>query len=275
MIQMTHGKCFSIRMLALGMVLLLCVYSCNRFSSKQEFTNSENSVTAPVVFEDSTIVYNSETIKIQKISNHIYQHTSFLTTNDFGVVPCNGMLVVNQNEAIVFDTPTNPKSSSELINFVKNNLHCSIVAVIPTHFHEDCVGGLETFDEQNIPIYASYKTIKLLNLKGQLDSKQINGFAVRNTFYVGDKQVMAEYFGEGHTVDNIIGYVPSENAIFGGCLIKEIDASRGYLGDANTNQWAETVKKIKQKFPQAKIIIPGHGAWGGLELLDYTIQLFE
>ncbi len=49
----------------------------------------------------------------------------------------------------------------------------------------------------------------------------------------------------------------------------------GYLGDANTDQWAATVQQIKLKYPNAEIVIPGHGKPGGTELLEYTIKLFE
>ncbi len=92
---------------------------------------------------------------------------------------------------------------------------------------------------------------------------------------VGDKKVYAEYFGEGRTKDNIIGYFPEDNAMFGGCLIKELDAKKGNLEDANIKEWPETVRKLKQKYPQTKIVIPGHGKPGGTELFDYTINLFE
>ena len=92
---------------------------------------------------------------------------------------------------------------------------------------------------------------------------------------IGDKKVYAEYFGEGHTKDNVIGYFPESNAIFGGCLIKSLGANKGYLGDANTDQWAGTVQQIKLKYPNAEIVIPGHGKPGGTELLEYTIKLFE
>ena len=40
------------------------------------------------------------------------------------------------------------------------------------------------------------------------------------------------YFGEGHTKDNIMGYFTEDQALFGGCLIKKVGASKGYLGDA-------------------------------------------
>lgn len=63
--------------------------------------------------------------------------------------------------------------------------------------------------------------------------------------------------------------------MFGGCLIKEINASKGYLGDANVQAWAATVKKVKKAYPNVKTVIPGHGEIGGKELLDYTITLFK
>ncbi|MDZ7613831.1 MAG: hypothetical protein U5K51_09100 [Flavobacteriaceae bacterium] len=54
--------------------------------------------------------------------------------------------------------------------------------------------------------------------------KPINDFNESLTLSIGNKKVNAEYFGEGHTKDNIVGYFPNENAVFGGCLIKEVGA---------------------------------------------------
>jgi metallo-beta-lactamase class B len=224
---------------------------------------------------DSLTSYKNQNLIIQKLSNHIYAHVSFLKTNDFGNVACNGMIVVNKNEAIIFDTPSNNQGSAELINYLTNKLGCKIKAIIPTHFHNDCVGGLEKFNEFKIPAYASAKTIELLNERGIKFSKPINSFDNKFSIKIGYKKVYAAYFGEGHTRDNIIGYFPEDNAIFGGCLIKEKGASKGFLGDANTEAWSETVRKIEQTYPGAKIVIPGHGKWGGTELFDYTIKLFD
>lgn len=224
---------------------------------------------------DSTVTYKTESLIIQKLSNHIYMHISFLKTIDFGNVACNGMIVVNKNEAIIFDTPSDNKGAEELINYVTKTLNCKIKAIIPTHFHNDCVGGLEKFNDYNIPTYASAKTIELLNQHGTKFSKPINSFDNEFSIKIGQKKVYAAYFGEGHTRDNIIGYFPDDNAIFGGCLIKETGASKGFLGDANINKWSETVRKIKHKYPKARIVIPGHGKWGGTELFDYTIKLFD
>ena len=81
--------------------------------------------------------------------------------------------------------------------------------------------------------------------------------------------------GEGHTRDNVVAYVPSDRVLFGGCLIKELGANEGYVGDANTEAWSETVARVKRNFPEVQTVIPGHGKIGNAELLDYTILMFE
>jgi metallo-beta-lactamase class B len=92
---------------------------------------------------------------------------------------------------------------------------------------------------------------------------------------VGGKEVQLRFFGEGHTRDNVVAYFPSEQILFGGCLIKEIDASKGFLGDANVGAWSATVEKIQSAYPDVKHVVPGHGAVGDAKLLEYTRQLFK
>lgn len=217
--------------------------------------------------------YKSENLEIEKISAHVYQHTSFLNTQSFGKVACNGMIVFDKNEAIIFDTPTDDAASRELIHWVENTLNGTIKAIIPTHFHEDCLGGLDVFHKKGIPSYANHLTIALADSNNSVLPK--NGFKDLLELQVGDKEVLVAYFGEGHTKDNVIGYFPHEEVIFGGCLIKELGAGKGNLADANTKEWPITIAKLKEKYPEAKIVIPGHGKLGGLELLDYTIALFK
>ncbi len=224
---------------------------------------------------DSTIVFKTANLIIERLSPHVYQHISFLNTSDFGKVSCNGMIVADGGEAIIFDTPASMDGSAELIAYVTGQLGFHITAVIPTHFHEDCVAGLEVFNDHAIPVYASNRTLAQFKTKAIKLSTPINGFDKELTLPIGDHKVIAGYFGEGHTTDNIIGFYPRENALFGGCLIKALGAGKGNLTDANTRQWSETVKKLWQKFPQAEIIIPGHGNYGGPALLEYTIQLFQ
>lgn len=219
------------------------------------------------------VVYKSQDLIITELSKNTFLHTSFLKTEDFGVVPCNGMIVRNNDEAVIFDTTTNNKTSQELISWIRFTLGCTVKAVIPTHFHEDNLGGLTAFKHHNIPSYASVKTIELAEQHGY--PVPTNGFENALTLNVGDKVVVVKYFGPGHTEDNVVAYYPTEDILFGGCLIKELHGYKGNLEDANVIEWAKTVERIKHEFPGVNLVIPGHGEPGTAELLDYTIGLFK
>lgn len=218
-------------------------------------------------------IYKSDQLVITQISENSFIHTSYKQTNDYGNVPCNGLVVKNSNEAIVFDTPINDKSSEELIDWITDRLHTKIKAVIPTHFHDDSMGGLQAFHNHHIPSYSYAKTIELGKKNNFVVSE--NSFSDSVVLKVGNEKVIAKFFGEGHTKDNAVGYFPAEHILFGGCLLKELDASKGYLGDANVSAWSATVEKVKKEYPDVKLVVPGHGDYGDGKLLDYTIKLFK
>jgi metallo-beta-lactamase class B len=246
----------------LPLVLLLMFLTCHLDSNAQQ----EKAFSAKKV-------YKSKGLIITQITQNTFVHTSYKQTDEFGNVPCNGLIVRNGSETIIFDTPTTDKTSAVLIKWIQKKLHCTINAVIPTHFHDDCLGGLQAFDEQTIPSYANSKTVEYAKENKMVVPK--NSFNDSLRLNVGNAYVTAIFFGEGHTKDNVVGYFPEDNVLFGGCLIKTMDAGKGYLGDANVAAWSATVEKVKQAYPQVKFVVPGHGPYGDQKLLDYTIQLFR
>ncbi len=217
--------------------------------------------------------YVSDTLEIKKINDNVYQHISYLDVPDYGPFPCNGVVFFSNNEAIVFDTPTNDSVSNELINWIMVEQKKKIKAVVVNHFHDDCIGGLKAFHEQNIPSYASNQTI---DLAAKHDAVlPLNGFDQFLDLSIGNKTTVTRFVGPGHTSDNVVSYIPSEQVLFGGCLIKEVGAGKGNLNDANIKQWSQTVRDVKTAYPGVQVVVPGHGAYGGSELYDYTISLFE
>jgi len=218
-------------------------------------------------------IYSTKTLIINQLSAHSFQHISFLETESFGKVECNGLIVIDANEAFIFDTPTTDSVSAELINWMQNSLNCEIKGVIPTHFHDDCLGGLESFHQVKIPSFAFFKTIE----KAKLEHLPIpkHSFDDSKEFELGQTKLLVSFLVEAHAMDNIVGYFQKDQILFGGCMIKSVGASKGFLGDANVGEWSKTVSKVKAKFNKAKIIVPGHGTVGGQELLDYTISLFK
>ena len=224
--------------------------------------------------KDAVYTYESETLKIKPISKNTFVHISYLNTTSFGKVACNGMVYLNGKEAIVFDTPVDDKASVELINWIQQEKGKKIKALVVTHFHEDYLGGLQTFHDSGTTSYANNKTIEILKSEEEELIPQ-SGFEKETTIEIGDESVLLKYCGEGHTKDNIVGYIPTENALFGGCLVKSLNAGKGYLGDANITAWPKTVEQVKAAFPDLKVVVPGHGKHGDTALLDYTIELFE
>lgn len=223
--------------------------------------------------QENSFVYKSKTLQIEQISPNTYVHVSFLNTDDFGKVACNGMIVMNEEEALVFDTPANEEASLELINWLENDKKAKVTGVVATHFHWDCLGGLNEFHLKGIPSFATKKTIALAKTAGYPLPQ--NGFRNKLKLEAGGVKVINQYLGEGHTKDNFVSYVPSDQVIFGGCMVKALGAGNGNLEDANVSQWSSTVNKVKSTFPEIKIVIPGHGKIGGTELLDYTVEMFS
>ncbi len=217
--------------------------------------------------------YTSENLKIQQISDAAFVHVSYLNTDDFGKVACNGLVFIDGDEAIVFDTPTDEIASVELIRWIENKKNKRVKAVVATHFHADCIGGLQTFHSRAIDSYAHNPTIARAQENAAV--VPLHGFDEQLNLIIGKQTVQILFSGQGHTADNVVGYIPAEKILFGGCLIKSQGAGKGYLGDANAEEWPITVRKLKEKMPDIKTVVPGHGAYGGVELLDYTIRLFE
>jgi len=64
--------------------------------------------------------------------------------------------------------------------------------------------------------------------------------------------------------------------LFGGCMIKALDAKDlGFSGDADLAAWPKSVRKVLERYPDARIVVPGHGHWRDLELIRHTIRLCE
>ncbi|MBK6977402.1 MAG: subclass B1 metallo-beta-lactamase [Cytophagaceae bacterium] len=215
---------------------------------------------------------NEDLIKFSEIKPNVFVHETYLNTQTWGKVGCNGLVYINGKEAVIFDTPTDSISTEELFKSL-DKAGIKVKAVVVNHFHNDCLGGLKEFHKRNIPSYASNKTLEL----AKKDNVEIpkNGFDKEAKIKIGKKTVINYHPGGAHTHDNIVSYIPSEKVMFGGCMVKEMEAGKGFLGDADVKAWPQTIEKVKAKFPNVEYVIPGHGQYGGKELFEYTIKLFS
>lgn len=210
-------------------------------------------------------------LEIIKLSENNYQYISYLKLGTSNYYPCNGYVYISNDEAIIFDAPVDDTNATQLINFVQNELKVTIKGVIINHSHTDAAGGINAFAKADIPSYASDKTAAIL----AKDSVTItHPFETSQEIKIGDVIVENTYFGAAHTTDNIASYIRGEDILYGGCMIKSLTAGKGNTEDADLSMWPITVQKIKDTYPDVRVVIPGHGNRGDSSLLDYTIQLF-
>ena len=239
---------------------LLFVFLCAQFISCQTHKDVE------------TIIV-SEDLKLLKITDNAYIHISNITLQNGALFPCNGFVYKNEGQAYVFDTPANDTATKELIQWLQDDQKLSIKGVVFNHHHNDCIEGMDVFKQYNIPSIASKKTTFFMQQENSGSVDRIFENSLELT--LGNKTIINRFFGEAHTADNIISYFPEEKIIFGGCMIKSLEARKGNLADANVIAWPFTVQNIKKAYPEVAIVIPGHGAHGDSTLLDYTISLFQ
>ena len=91
---------------------------------------------------------------------------------------------------------------------------------------------------------------------------------------LGRKRVHVSYLGAGHTTDNVVAWLPQEKVLFAGCLVKSLSStSLGNTQDGDLDAYPSTLQRVRAAYPDARVVIPGHGQWGGPELIDHTLDL--
>lgn len=222
----------------------------------------------------TNILKVSEDITLIQLSPKAYVHVSVSEMQGFGKVSSNGLVLVDKGKAFLFDTPVTDEQTKTLADFIADSLHAKVVGFVPNHWHEDCMGGLAYLNKKKVKSYANQKTIDIAKEKGLPVPKK--GFKDSLSLKLNDIEIDCYYFGGGHTTDNIVVWIPSEKILFAGCMVKEMSSKTlGNLADADVNEWPSTIDKVIDKFPSAKIVIPGHGKFGGKELLIHMQELFN
>lgn len=214
----------------------------------------------------------SDDIKVTRLTEKAYLYVATSEIRGFGLVPSNGVILVEGKKAFLFDTPINNEQTETLVNWISGTLHAKLTGFVPNHWHGDCIGGLGYLQKIGVKSYANQMTINAAKKEHKPVPDQ--GFTDSLALKLGKTDILCYYLGGGHTADNIVVWFPSENILFGGCFVKDMQAKNlGNLSDAVVSEWPASIERTMKKFPTAKVVIPGHGDIGGLELLTHTRDL--
>lgn len=230
------------------MLFILC--SINGFSQKDEYP-----------------------LEITHLKGNFYVYISYGTYNSERY-PANAMYLVTKKGVILFDTPWDKQYYQPLLDSIWKKHHQNVIMCISTHFHKDRTGGLKYYRSKGIKTYTTCKTDSLSIIHHENRAQFL--MAKDTTFHIGGYSFQTYYAGAGHTIDNVEILFPKEKILYGGCFIKSVkDKNLGNLEDADVKEWGNSLKKLQQKLPNPKYVIPGHNDWKNKNSLQHTLNMVE
>ncbi len=216
----------------------------------------------------------SDDLELIKLPGNVYIHRSYMFIPGYGRAAANGLVYVARDTAYIVDTPWNDIQARNLVLWIRTRLEAEIGGVIVTHSHNDCMGGLGEILRRGIKTY-SFTLTQEFAVRDKLPVPE-NTFEQTLRLGPDENEIIAAFYGPGHTADNIVVWIPSKKILFGGCMVRTLSAQGlGNVDDADVEQWPHTLKKVLEQYRDAKVVIPGHGAHGGIDLIIHSIELFE
>lgn len=226
---------------------------------------------------------------------------AFVVTHTFPW-PANSLLVqMDASEFVLVDTPWTDAAAEALVTWLRQTFGSIHITVINTHFHRDNLGGNGYFLAQGFPVYGSDLTVELLEERGPAVKQHLleslntpkneryhQAFAENPllppdhvfplerglTLTIAAERVVLFFPGPAHTRDNIVVFFPKRSLLFGGCMVRSLKStSIGFIGDADLEAWPQSAQTVLDHFPDARIVVPGHGAWGDRSLIRHTIDV--
>lgn len=221
---------------------------------------------------------------LERIGEGVWVHKSYENLAKVGPFLSQGLVVDTGEGVLLVDTAWNNDDTEILLTLIRNTVGEMPELAIVTHAHNDKMGGVGALIDAKIAVRAHPLTNQdapgrglrpaPMTILGSKDFDTLFGESDGASEVAGPVQIF--YPGPGHTRDNIVVYYAPARVLFGGCLVRPANArDLGNTADADIANWADAVRAVAARFPDAEIIIPSHGAAGGRELLDHTIALAE
>jgi len=210
-------------------------------------------------------------LEVRRLRPGYWLHVS----RDAQGVPANGMVVRTARGLLLVDTGWSADQTERLLSWSRRALGGRVREAVVTHSHNDRTGGLAALARHHIPVVALDLTADRLRQGGAAEAPG-RVFSAADAVRADPLGFEAFYPGAGHAPDNIVVWFPAERILFGGCLVKaEAAPDLGNVADADLTHWATAVDAVRARYPEAAIVVPGHGPVGTLQALVHTVELLR
>ncbi len=146
------------------------------------------------------------------------------STNAEGI-PSNGLIALTDGGLLLVDTAWTEAQTETVLSWGEKHFARPWIGAVITHDHADRDGGLGALQRRHIPVAALDLTVAKLGQRGVHGVTTL--FTASATSFTDPRGFEAFYPGPGHTSDNIVLSFP--NALFGGCLVKSMEAKDSRL----------------------------------------------
>ncbi len=211
----------------------------------------------------------------------------------------NSLLVETDDKTLVLcDTPMSEAATLELLAWAHDRFGERRWIVVNGHFHPDCTAGNAAMIDAGAEVWASDLTARLHRERGRAQLESLaEGFpddpladeflqtrvrdatttfplAEPQTLPIEGERVEIIHPGPAHAPDNVVTRFVDRGIVFAGCLCFAVD--RTWMGntlDADVPAWPAAIEEVQKL--GATLVVPGHGAPGGPELLSHTADVLR
>jgi len=243
----------------------------------------------PVLVLSGLLPAQGEVNKAQEVSPGVWFHEGDIGRKGH----CNNGWVVFKDYVLVVDANF-PSGAKEVIPKIKATTDRPIRFAFDTHHHGDHAYGNQVWADLGATVIAhegvltemkKYETGLYGDKPGRWEEAAAGREDVKNSklhppsllfpkkLVMDDGETRVEFiwFGVAHTHGDGFAWLPKERILFTGDAC--VNGPYNYMGDGNSVDWIQTLEAVRALNP--KVVCPGHGLIGGIEVLDDQIAYFK
>ncbi|MCC6370693.1 MAG: MBL fold metallo-hydrolase [Bacteroidia bacterium] len=184
----------------------------------------------------------------------------------------NSGIITSDSLVIVVDTKMD-EAAQELYNKVKAIAGNKAVLVVNTHFHPDHVGGNKLYSGATVLAGANYGKEGWIKEAGE-QSLPNKWLSERLDIKMGDDTVSIINYGKNaHTESDVFVYSHKRKLLFGGDVILNKQCPI-IMGKGRARGYLEAFNYLQTNF-DIKHVVPGHGEFGGAEVIEDYYTYFK